>query len=832
MFSMSSNTAVMTFHRRPRVLLVAAAVLVLSGFAFAGVARATPEEGIHNIKHVVMIMQENRSFDSYFGTYPGANGIPAGVCVPDPATGGCIAPYHSARDRSFGGPHGENAAIADINGGKMDGFVAEAETGLKCTSTNPACSVCKASEVEKVEEKETPESCGVMGYHDAREIPNYWTYAKNYVLQDNMFESTDSWSLPEHLFAVSGWSAYCPTGDPEAADCVNTLEPVFPGVDWSGPLVPGKATYAWTDLTYLLAKAHVSWRYYVYEGLEPDCESDEAIKCKPVQQTPKTPGIWNPLADFTDVKQDGQLGNIQSLDNFYNSVHETSSCGLPSVSWIDPNIKVSEHPPSRVSVGQAYVTTLVNSIMRSPCWGSTAIFLSWDDWGGFYDHVVPPTIDQHGYGPRVPGIVISPYAKTGYIDHQQLSHDAYLKFIEDDFLNRQRLNPATDGRPDPRPDVREEAPGLGSLANDFEFSQSPRPPLLLSSDPEPGPASQPPGPPPPVAETGPATSVAATTATLTASVNPEGSNVSECHFEYGRTASYGQSVACAALPGGGKTAVAVSAHAAGLTPNAGYHVRIVAAGEGGTRAGADQSFLTTEQLPELGRCERVPLEGGVHHGRYTESGCDATSAGSLGEFEWTPEANKDGFHVTGGASTIETAHLQISCDSQRGSGEFGGTHTLTAQLTLSGCETLPGLIPCQSEAAPAGEIRTAPLEGQLGFIKKPIIGSKQLLSIGLSLGVLGSSPVATFECGTTAGLGTPVVLRGAAIAASGAEDHMWLSNTIKWSAVGPKQKPEAFEGGPTEVLQASVGGGPLEAAGLNLKSTVASEEQVEIKATP
>ncbi len=129
-----------------------------------------------------------------------------------------------------------------------------------------------------------------------------------------MFESAASWSLPEHQYLVSGWSARCPHGDTEAMDCTNTLEPPLPGTDWNGPNVPGKVTNSWTDITYLLDKAQVSWRYYVYEGLEPDCESDEAITCKPVKQGPKTPGIWNPLADFTDVNQDGQLGNIQSLD--------------------------------------------------------------------------------------------------------------------------------------------------------------------------------------------------------------------------------------------------------------------------------------------------------------------------------------------------------------------------------------------------------------------------------------------------------------------------------------------------------------------------------------
>jgi phospholipase C len=125
------------------------------------------------------------------------------------------------------------------------------------------------------------------------------------------------------------------------------------------------------------------------------------------------------------------------------------------------------------------VTALINAIMQSPLWSSTAIFLAWDDWGGFYDHVVPPIVDQNGYGLRVPGLVISPYARQGFIDHQTLSFDAYVKFIEDDFLSGNRIDPHTDGRPDPRPTVRENAPGLGDLSRDFDFNQAPRPPLIL-----------------------------------------------------------------------------------------------------------------------------------------------------------------------------------------------------------------------------------------------------------------------------------------------------------------------------------------------------------------
>jgi phospholipase C len=183
---------------------------------------------------------------------------------------------------------------------------------------------------------------------------------------------------------------------------------------------------------------------------------------------------------FNDVRTDHQLGNVRPLRNYLAAA---KSGHLPAVSWITPSGTNSEHPPSSVHRGQAYVTALVNAAMKGPDWKSTAIFLSWDDWGGFFDHVVPPRVDSYGYGLRVPGIVISPYARQGFIDHQVLSSDAYLKFIEDDFLGGARLNPATDGRPDPRPDVRENMPQLGNVVADFNFNQVPRPPILLPTNP-------------------------------------------------------------------------------------------------------------------------------------------------------------------------------------------------------------------------------------------------------------------------------------------------------------------------------------------------------------
>jgi phospholipase C len=156
---------------------------------------------------------------------------------------------------------------------------------------------------------------------------------------------------------------------------------------------------------------------------------------------------------------------------------------LASVSWIMPRFQLSDHPGSNFCYGENWATQVINTIMKSPAWKSTAIFLTWDDWGGFYDHVVPPVVDRNGYGLRVPGLVISPYARRGFIDHQILSFDAYAKFIEDDFLHGERLDPATDGRPDPRPSVRENAPILGNLVRDFDFRQQPRAELLLPTRP-------------------------------------------------------------------------------------------------------------------------------------------------------------------------------------------------------------------------------------------------------------------------------------------------------------------------------------------------------------
>jgi len=454
---------------RPRAFaalaLVAAVAAVAGGFAAARTSR--PRTGLQAIRHVIVIMQENRSFDSYFGTFPGADGIAHAICVPN-GVGSCVRPFHESRDRSGGGAHGPLAGMEDVDGGKMDGFIRVSFGGLirRCrrTPTAKSCAILRHP--------------GLMGYYDARELPNYWKYAKSFVLSDRMFEPNWGWSLPAHLWLVSGWSARCsmPT-DPST--CSSNLEGPTNGPSSTLTRYPHGPLYGWTDLTYLLHAHHVSWAYYVERGAAPDCDTGP-ISCYTRLEGKDTPGMWNPLPNFVTVRDNKQTRNVQPLARFYSAAQHGT---LPAVSWITPNYATSEHPGASVRVGQAWVTRLVNAVMRSPDWKSSAIFLTWDDWGGFYDHVRPPHVDANGYGLRVPALLISPYARRGFVDHQTLSFDAYLKFIEDDFLGGARIDPKTDGRPDPRPTVREDVPQLGDLAQEFDFAQAPRPPLLLRPGP-------------------------------------------------------------------------------------------------------------------------------------------------------------------------------------------------------------------------------------------------------------------------------------------------------------------------------------------------------------
>jgi phospholipase C len=431
---------------------------------------STEPRGIDKLEHLIFIVQENRSFDHYFGTYPGADGIPTNpdgsfaVCVPDTFQGGrCVPPYVTRSINQDGGPHSHWASVNDVNGGAMNGFIDSLPPRpTKCWTnrTLPECDVQLGPEGQP----------DVMSTQRRAAIPNYWAWADRFVLQDRMFAPTDSWTLPAHLFLVSAWSAACP--DPkDPMSCRTDINLAVPRWRWDYGEDP---IYAWTPITWLLDEHAVSWRYYVGNDTcqDPPCPDTG-------RQAYGTSYNRNPLPGFTTSKPtDGYTENVRPVDEYLSAAADGS---LPSVSWIVPASIVSDHPGgpsvSTIQTAMAYVTRLVNAAMQGPEWGSTAMFLTWDDWGGFYDHVRPPRVDNMGYGLRVPALVLSPWARRGAIDHTTLSFDSYLRLIEDRFLDGQRLDPATDGRPDSRPTVRERI--ARPVTKAFDFSQQPQPPLLL-----------------------------------------------------------------------------------------------------------------------------------------------------------------------------------------------------------------------------------------------------------------------------------------------------------------------------------------------------------------
>ncbi len=437
------------------------------------------------IRHVVIIMQENRSFDNYFGTFPGADGIPAGTCVPlDPATPrlGCVRPFHDPHDVNAGGPHGPTGAQADLDDGIqsdfMDGFIAQQTNAPQnCQPNAPECSTAKDGVTRH----------DAVGYHTREEIPNYWAYAERFVLQDRLFEGMRSWSWPSHLDLTSEWAAVC-SDQYKASSCVTNPNAGQPKADVQLP---------WANLFQLLDSRGVSWKYYLGYGNQPDCD-DGGITCTAQPQASGYESIWNPPPYFASVRKKGRaylLSHNPDSDMFLSDIKNGA---LPQVSWVIPSALDSEHPPGGVTRGMEYVTKMVTAIMHSHYWQDTAIFITWDDWGGFYDHVAPPDVDTNntdtpiqGYGLRVPGLMISAYARPGMIDHAVLSFDSYATFIEDLFMNGARLDPRALGNPDHRPDIRDaltdvyfpdgRTAKIGNLMDEFDFTQTPLPPLELST---------------------------------------------------------------------------------------------------------------------------------------------------------------------------------------------------------------------------------------------------------------------------------------------------------------------------------------------------------------
>ena len=385
-------------------------------------AENTPEIPIN---HIVYIIQENITFDHYFGTYPGAGGIPADLKLPfRPGGKPEFGPFHLNKTAI---PHDLNhswqAAQVAYDGGKMDGFLwAEWPKALhyywkgELPEINPAeikpvpglagkgapifNNNIRNGQLTGKRQKSSPSGrppdwvLNTLSYYDYHEIPNSWEYARRYTLCDRFFSSLTGPSEPNHLYSIAA----------QSGGLVNN-----PGPD----IARKEAVYNFETAAELLQGNGISWKYY--DG-------------KP---NPRLHSLWNPLPGFKNFTPNGELmKNVVPLADFFSDI---KSGRLPSVCWIVPDGPDSEHPPHDSARGMWYVTELVNAVMTSDFWKDTAIIITWDDYGGFYDHVTPPKVDKYGYGFRVPGLVISPYARPGFIDHTQFDFTSPLKLIETRF---------------------------------------------------------------------------------------------------------------------------------------------------------------------------------------------------------------------------------------------------------------------------------------------------------------------------------------------------------------------------------------------------------------
>ncbi len=366
------------------------------------------------IKHFVFLMQENHSFDNYFGTYPGADGIPDNVCMPvDPtsASTDCVKPSRVGNRPALDLSHNPATHAAQYDGGKMDGFVSAFKNRA-------------AGELS-------------MAHYDDKDIPFYWNVADNFVLFDRFFSSAHGGSVRNHMYWVAG----------------------VPGADESGKESVPLA--GWGDgiptIFDRLEAAGISWKFYI-QNYDPAANiRSDRVGDKGAQV------VWAPLLAMDRFLDNPELSSkIVDLSEYFDDLHNDT---LPSVAFIVPS-GTSEHPPGSIQAGEAFVRTLINGLVQSKAWSSSALMWSYDDWGGFYDHVAPPQIDSGGYGFRVPALLVSPYAKKGYVDHTTLDFTAGIAFIRDNW-GVAPLGPRDTN--------------ASSFMGAFDFASAPRPAALLSA---------------------------------------------------------------------------------------------------------------------------------------------------------------------------------------------------------------------------------------------------------------------------------------------------------------------------------------------------------------
>jgi phospholipase C len=385
---------------------------------------ATPTPSGQKIQHVVIIIQENRSFDNFFATFPGADGTTVGQLH----TGQQI-PLTRSRLITLDLPHEHSTFLKEYDGDKMDGF-------------------------DTVPLSRTGQLAGSYPYRYVRpsDIAPYWTMAREYVLADHMFQTQGSGSFTGHQDLIAGSTAISPkaslvdypSGIPWGCDAPQgTVTSILTS---DGQFVRGGGPFPCLDyptLRDLLDTANLSWKYYT-----------------PSLRLGSYGRIWNAFDAIRAVRYGSEWSrNVSSPNtNIFGDIRRNA---LPGVAWVIPDANNSDHPGGFSTTGPSWVASVVNAIGKSAAWNSSAIVVVWDDWGGLYDHVPPAFLDdQGGLGFRVPCMIISPYARKGYISHTQYEFASILKFAEDNWALG-RLN-ANDRR-------------ANSIVDAFDFTQSPRP---------------------------------------------------------------------------------------------------------------------------------------------------------------------------------------------------------------------------------------------------------------------------------------------------------------------------------------------------------------------
>jgi phospholipase C len=356
-----------------------------------------PED--HPIKHIVYIVKENRTYDNYFARYPRGEGTRTGKTSDGRTVELAVAP--DVQEPDLG--HSFFDGVIGINGGKMNGF-------------------------DKILNGED-----LAGYNsfNRKGMPNYWAYADNFVLGDHHFSSMYGPTFPEHLYTVGG----------QAADVVgNKLQTNNPGGYCDDP---GETVYRFTKMT----KKEQKQVMRAEERADVDRVGDfweEVRACfdfEVIQDQLDQEGIsWHYYAD-----EGSWMNALLAIKHMRFSKHwgrditeeeqfmtDIQSGNLDEVTWVVPGPGVNEHPggPS-VCMGENWTVQHINAIMRSKYWKNTVIFLDWDDFGGFYDHVPPPHTDHMGLGPRAPFLVISPWAKKGVVDDTVTEPSSVLALIEE-----------------------------------------------------------------------------------------------------------------------------------------------------------------------------------------------------------------------------------------------------------------------------------------------------------------------------------------------------------------------------------------------------------------